>query len=166
MKSLNGAECTNVGTVSSAWGRFLHQFPWCHYAYLTFRGSPSVPKALHTFRFWMHQINKMALGNHYAEKGRAGVRYVRGLEWQRRGSPHFHVLLADTQRIDRKRAIRLWKKLGGMVKLAEFDREQGACFYVAKTYGPTGPGELDFGGPWVTSDSHRLSTISRRRDTV
>lgn len=153
-------------SIASAWGRFLARFLWQHYAYLTFRGSPSVAWACHTFRFWMHQVNKMALGNHYAEKGHPGIRFVRGLEWQQRGSPHFHVLLADTHRIDAQRALRLWKKIGGLAKIEKFDPKQGAAFYMAKTYGPSGPGELDFGGPWTSSDSLKLSTISHRWDTV
>ena len=151
--------------IAGAWGRFLHRHPWSWYCHLTFRGSPSVEKALHTLRYWMHCLNAKQFGSHYARRGRQGIRHVRGLEHQRRGSPHFHLLMIETSRLSIDHATREWKRLAGDALIQPFDRSKGGAFYVAKVYGPGGTGALDFGGEWTTSDRLKLSGTGRRAGT-
>lgn len=146
-------------SIATHWGRFLHHYPWTWYCHLTFRGKPSVEKALHTLRFWLHRRNIEQFGSHYAKRGRGGIRYVRGLEWQGRGSPHFHLLVIETSRLFIRTATADWKKLAGDALIQQFDHRRGGAFYVAKVYGPGGRGELDFGGEWKTSDRCKLGGI-------
>lgn len=147
--------------VARAWGRFLHRFPWTWYCHLTFRGKPSVERALHILRFWQHRLNIKQFGCNYARRGRQGIRRVRGLEWQGRGSPHFHLLMIETSRLSIAAATADWQRLAGDALIQEFDRKKGGAFYIAKVYGSNGRGELDFGGEWTTSDRFKLSGIGR-----
>ena len=141
---------------AQAWGRFLHRFSWEWYCHLTFRRNLSVDRALMTFCHWMHRQNRREFGNRYASRGHQGIRHVRGLEWQNRGAPHFHVLMMDSDRLDIDEATADWKKLAGDALIVPYDDSRGGSFYVAKTSGPGGRGELDFGGQWSVSDSGRL----------
>lgn len=151
--------------VARAWGRFLQQYPWTWYVHLTFRGRPSVAKALHTLRFWLHRCNRRQFGTHYTRYG-TGIRHVRGREWQGRGSPHFHLLMIETSRLSIGAATADWKRLAGDALIQEFDRKKGGTFYVAKVYGPGGRGELDFGGEWSTFDRLKLSGFGRREGST
>ena len=151
--------------VASAWGRFLHRFPWRWYCHLTFRQNVSVEHARRTFRFWMHHRNKEQFGCNYARRGRLGIRHAVGLEWQHRGAPHFHALLVECDRLFIKSATDEWQRLAGDALIQEFDRRRGGAFYLAKVYGPDERGELDLGGEWCTSDRFKLSAIGRRADT-
>ena len=139
-----------------AWGRFLHRFPWQWYCHLTFRRRVSADRAIMTFRHWMHGRNRKEFGNRYVERGHQGIRHVRGLEWQGRGAPHFHVLMLDCDKRSIEAAVADWRKLAGDGLILPYDHNQGGAFYVAKVYGPYGRADLDFGGEWSHSDSSRL----------
>lgn len=145
-----------------AWGLFLHRYPWQWYCHLTFRRRVSVDRALMTFRHWMHKLNRKQFGNRYVSRGHEGIRFVRGLEWQNRGAPHFHAMLIDCDRLAIEAAVAAWQQLAGDAMILKFDHSQGGAFYVAKVYGPYGRGDLDFGGEWSRCDSGKLSDIGRR----
>jgi hypothetical protein len=146
--SLNGAECADAGAVSSAWGTWLHTFSWGWWCHLTFRLPPAREKAEKLFTAWIHRLNQKIFGRSFY-RFHTGARWARGIEWQRRGAIHFHVLIAETEQLDIKEAVRKWRKLsGGNAVIDLYDPTRGATHYLAKVYSGLQTGEIHIGGRW------------------
>ncbi len=60
---------------------------------MTFLIPPSRERAEKLFTAWIHGLNQKLFGRSYYLH-HDGARWVRGMEWQRRGAIHFHVLIA------------------------------------------------------------------------
>ena len=134
--------------VPSSWGKWLHGFSWAWWCHLTFLTPPARERAEKLFTAWIHGLNQKLFGRSYF-RFHDGARWVRGMEWQRRGAIHFHVLIAEVDRLDIDMAVRKWKKLsGGDVVVELYDRTRGATHYLAKVYCGLQTGEIHIGGRW------------------
>lgn len=149
MKLPNGTVCVDVGALSSTWGAWLHAFSWGWWCHLTFRLPPSRERAEKLFAVWIHWISQKLYGrNFYLHHD--GVRWARGIEWQRRGAIHFHVLIAEADRLDIDAAVCKWKKLsGGDAEIDPYDHTRDATGYLAKVYSGLQTGEIHIGGRWT-----------------
>lgn len=76
-----------------AWLGWLAPVPWQWNVTLTFScrrpGAEFVQRKLYWF---VEYVNRAAFGRHWAKFG-PGVQWIAALEFQRRGTPHFHMLL-------------------------------------------------------------------------
>jgi hypothetical protein len=155
----DGTDCANAGEVSSAWGKWLHRLPWGWWCHLTFVIPPSRDRAEKLFTAWIHGLNHKLFGRSYY-RHHTGARWVRGMEWQRRGAIHFHVLIAETERLDIAEAARAWKKLAnGDAKIELYDNKQGATHYLAKVYFGLQTGEITLGGRWTGRAADLVGTV-------
>jgi hypothetical protein len=82
-----------VGQVVEGWERFIDRYQWDWFATFTFTERIHPEAADKTYRVWMSELQQAVAGKHYEKKPRDQVRWVRGLEWQKRGVIHFHALM-------------------------------------------------------------------------
>lgn len=135
--------------VPSSWGKWLHASSWGWWCHLTFRLPPSREKAEKLFTAWVHWISQKLYGRSFY-RFHDGVRWARGIEWQKRGAIHFHVLVAETEKLDMAEAARKWRKFSGETpKISLYAPKKGATFYLAKVYSGLQTGEIHIGGRWT-----------------
>ena len=132
----------------AAYAHCIRQCEWALWASLTFRGNPSQARALRVFRCWMHILQRRAFGRHYWNR-KPRIRWVRGMERQRRGTWHFHVLLAAGPRVSAEYAAVQWRRLAGDADIRAYNPSKGAAYYLYKTYSTEVGGEVDLGGSWA-----------------
>jgi hypothetical protein len=91
-------------------------------------------------------INRELYGRRWRKRGQ-GVRWVRAMEMQRRGVPHFHALLGGDGLDELRRLSYMdrWNQLAGFAKI-EPPKDGGAVRGYCAKYVAKG-GELDLGGP-------------------
>jgi hypothetical protein len=129
----------------------LDRFPWQWWATFTFREAWVHPEAADKlFRVFISKANRALHGPRWAKKG-LGVSWVRGLERQRRGTIHYHVLLSGVGRLRRYTYERLWRELAGFARI-ERPRSRGRVLRYITKYVVKG-GEIDFGGPYFKDPS-------------
>ena len=159
MDSSVDVDHARAAAVVEAYGRWLHKFNWGWWCHLTFRTPPSLDRALLTFRTWLRDINYQVFGRNYY-KYHLGARWVYGMEYQRRGAIHFHVLIADCAHLPIEAAQQAWKRFsrGGDAKIELYTRSKGATYYLAKVYYDHQAGEIDFGGRWPAGTKHFVDT--------
>jgi len=75
------------------------------------------------------------------------VTWARGLELQRRGTIHFHVLVAGVGDVRRLTIMDEWARLAGWARIRPVEHQDRVAKYVSK-YVAKG-GEIDVGGPGV-----------------
>lgn len=125
----------------------MERWPWDWFCTLTFRGDAVHPEAADKrFRVWVSKINRELYGRRWRKRGQ-GVRWVRAMEMQRRGVPHFHALLG-AEGLDELRRLwwmDRWNQLAGFAKI-EPPKNGGAVRGYCAKYVAKG-GELDVGGP-------------------
>jgi len=67
---------------------------WSHFITLTFKDDVSIEYALKEFKNLIRILNSDLLGSHYTRiVGHSYFSYVCGVEYQTRGTPHFHFVL-------------------------------------------------------------------------
>ena len=126
----------------SAYGGFISQWPWDHYATLTFGRKLSQASCL---RRWDEFINSLGRNT------RGRVRWVRADEqrWSGYGSPeialHYHALL-KYQNVPAPEAVAaLWESNAGDARVEIYDCARGAAWYIAKMF-PYDGMNYDMGG--------------------
>lgn len=150
----------------AAWADFVEGLgPWPWFCTLTFRGAALGPRE-HTpppmhpeaadkvFRVWISEISRELCGRHWRERDQ-GVRWVRAMEMQRRGMPHFHALLGGDGLDELRRLSWMdrWNQLAGFAKI-EPPRDASAVRGYCAKYVTKG-GELDVGGPGMHEPPRR-----------
>lgn len=98
---------SSVGRIVEGWERFIDRYQWDWFATFTFREEIHPEAADKRFRVWMKSLQQAVAGNNYRLNPRDQVRWVRGLEWQKRGALHFHALMyhrMDLNLIQRRKA--------------------------------------------------------------
>lgn len=100
------------------------------------------------FKCWHHDQNRRQFSPRYYARGHEGIRFLRGMEWRKRDSVHFHVLMIECDRLSIETTIYEWRKLAGDAKIEPYDPRKDATFHMSKVYGPWRGGALDFGGEW------------------
>jgi hypothetical protein len=72
---------------------FLQAWPWEWYCTLTFRQNVHPEAADKRFRVFVMQLNRRLYGRRWLKHGQ-GIQWARTLEFQRRGTLHYHVVFA------------------------------------------------------------------------
>jgi hypothetical protein len=130
--------------LQEAWINWLGQWRWEWYCTLTFRDEVHPEAAEKRFRTFVKHINRSLYGPRWYKHGQ-GIRWVRALEYQRRGVIHFHALLAGADDLPPRRWTATWHELAGFAKIEPIESPAAVLHYVSK-YVIRG-GELDLGGP-------------------
>lgn len=146
----------------SAWGPWLDQWHWTHYATLTFAMAVSQDTARSAATVWLDQLDRMAGSR---------VGHFAVIEMDASGQPHIHALLCDWGGLTCKDVRSLWG--WGFTKVDYFDPSKGAAFYVTKQLGaPSGWQDFAHYGPYrhgsrpSTAAPSPVSSRSPRRPKV
>jgi hypothetical protein len=68
-----------------------HSFDW--FATFTFKDRIHPEAAEKAFRVWVNKLNCNLYGRKWRDRQPNGIKWVRGLEWQKRGVIHYHALV-------------------------------------------------------------------------
>ena len=126
----------------ASYGGFLSQWPWDHYATLTFGRHLSESRCLTHWDEFIDSLGRLT-------RGRVG--WVRAAEkrWSGYANPliplHFHSLLKYRNVPDPEAVAALWKAKAGDAKVEAYRSGGGAAYYVAKMFPCEGSG-FDMGG--------------------
>lgn len=131
------------GRVVEGWERFIDRYVWDWFATFTFRESKHPEAADKVFRAWIHELQSAVAGKTYRNRGRDQVRWVRGLEWQKRGVIHFHCLMYQRMNLNlcqtRKAWEREWLRLtDSYASIYPCDSSGAVRAYIAKYCGKGG----------------------------
>jgi hypothetical protein len=136
--------------LKDGWVELLGRWAWEWFATLTFERPRVHPEgADKTFRAWISKVNDARFGRRWRKQGK-GVLWARGIEFQRRGSVHFHVLVARVGKVRRLSMMDEWAELAGWARIRPVEHQDRVAKYVAK-YVAKG-GEIDLGGPGLTEE--------------
>ncbi len=83
---------THKISIKECYQEWLDLIEWDLFTTLTFKNSTHPEQATKCFNKWMRLVNQTLYGKRFREK-KKGVAWVRGLEYQKRGVIHFHVLI-------------------------------------------------------------------------
>lgn len=134
--------------LQDAWLEFISPYDFDIFATLTFREDIEPWKAEKRFNKWIGSLNCYLFGWRYKRKG-LGIRYVVGIEYQKRGTLHLHALLGaeGLKEINRDYIAKLWKNNGqrykktgklvdrivnGHAVIEDYDPSRGAKHYMTK----------------------------------
>ncbi len=115
----------------SAYGHFIAQWPWDHYATFTFGRRLSQASCIHHWDDFIAAIGRLT-------RGRVG--WVRADEkrWSGCGSPeiplHFHALMRYQKVTTPEAVAALWKSRAGDAKVEVCDPARGPAWYIAKMF--------------------------------
>lgn len=127
--------------LQEAWVAFLRQWDWEWFCTLTFREAVHPEAAAQRFDGFAARMNRVVYGRPWYQHG-LGVQWVRALEYQRRGVPHFHAVLAGAPGLHRTTWEQAWDALAGYARIEPIRQPAAALRYLTK-YVRRG-GELDF----------------------
>jgi len=129
-----------------AWIAFLSPYRWEWIGTFTFRdGAVHPERADKLFRVFISKANRDLFGPRWARKG-VGISWARGLEYQRRGTIHYHALLSGTGALRRWIYKEIWFELAGIARIEQPRFHQRVLRYITKYV--VKDGEIDLGGPW------------------
>jgi hypothetical protein len=128
------------------WSKFLGRWEWEWFATLTFRHEIHPEAADKRFRVLISMGNRELYGPRWSKK-RRGIRWIRALEYQRRGVIHFHALLSGIGNLRRLSYMDRWNRMAGFAKIEPIKNAEAVRRYVSK-YVIKG-GEIDLGGIWL-----------------
>jgi hypothetical protein len=136
--------------LKAAWVELLGRWAWEWFCTLTFAEPQVHPeRADKSFRVWLARLNDARFGLRWRRRGK-GVLWARGIEFQRRGSLHFHVLVARVGEVRRLSMMDAWSDLAGWARIRPVEHQDRVAKYVAK-YVAKG-GEIDLGGPGLADE--------------
>ena len=129
-------------SVVSAYGDFLSQWSWHHYATLTFANKQSRANCLRHWHEFVHSLG-------CTTRGRVGWVRVDEQRPSGCGSPaiplHYHALLKYKNVPPAKCVEALWKAKAGDALVEDYQRGGGAAYYIAKMI-PDQATNYDIGG--------------------
>lgn len=114
---------SNVNPFRLAYANLLSRYQFTWFTTLTFKGSPNTYKAINHFRRFIKWIQRTEGVN---------IGYYVGLEFSRRGQPHFHSLMGNLERVRRDKWWKWWFTRYGACRILPYDPKLGASHYVAK----------------------------------
>jgi hypothetical protein len=126
--------------IEKQWVALLGSWRWQWFATFTFKDETHPEAAAKVFRHWTRKLDE----SNGFRAGRMSTYsrrciWARGLEWQRRGVIHFHVLIGNlpyliNQRSSREAWASAWLELGntGFAKIDAFDSQDAGLGYIAK----------------------------------
>ncbi|MBA7591847.1 hypothetical protein ES708_34015 [subsurface metagenome] len=121
-----------------AFGEWLSTPDWQWYVTLTFRAADVSLKA--SDGHWQSWLNTLTQA--CKVMGKDHPFYFRVLEFQDRGTPHYHALVGGVGDIRRLLFKDIWE-LHGFARVEAYDKNKGANFYVGK-YLTKNTGEIRF----------------------
>jgi len=139
----------NLTELQDAWASWIQRFePWHWFVTLTFKDDLTNTRANKIVARFLRGMNVDLFGKRWRKKG-LGLPYINARERQRRGTPHFHLLVGgDCYKLKRLKYKDLWEgwdgktfTRNGMARILPYDKDQGGRFYCAKYVGKGG--ELD-----------------------
>jgi len=131
------------GRVVEGWERFIDRYQWDWFATFTFAEQKHPEAADKTYRVWISELQQAVAGKQYHKNPRDQVRWVRGLEWQKRGVIHFHALLYHRMNLNlcqrRKSWEAEWRRLtDSFGSIYPCDSSGAVRSYIAKYCGKGG----------------------------
>lgn len=124
------------------WAGFLATQNWQWFVTFTFKEEIHPESADKLFRVWVNKVNREIYGQRWRKKASGGIKWVRALEWQKRGVLHYHALVANVGYASREKWAAEWAKLGedskaGFIRIDQYDDTLGGAEaylskYVAK----------------------------------
>jgi hypothetical protein len=126
--------------LQDAYVAWLGSWDWEWLVHLTFQEIVHPEAADKRFRRFVMQLNRRLYGRRWYKHGQ-GIRWVRALEYQRRGALHYHVLFAGVCGLRPHDCVRMWKDLAGIAKIEPIRNMTASLYYLTK-YVHRG-GELD-----------------------
>lgn len=146
------AEATDrvpADTLRAAWGELLTPHPWAWFVTLTFPDFPHPERAFKQYRVWVCKLNRHLYGSHFNRDPRKGTVWICGVEYQKRGSIHFHALVYAPGRhhefgtLRRTEWAACWQDItGGFAMIVEPNIQEAVALYCTK-YAVKG-GEIEF----------------------
>ncbi len=151
----NDIAVADQSRIVCAWVDYLSQWEWDWFCTLTFRNEVHPEAAAKRFAVFVSKINRAMFGPRWWKKG-DGARWVRALEYQRRGVIHYHALLGGVGLSEMRRFqwIHTWHELAGYARI-EPPRDGRAVHRYCSKYVAKG-GEIDIGGPLGVSPQQSL----------
>ncbi len=117
--------------VRKNWSEWLSKRKWRVFLTLTFREETSPEIALKLFQKLVQILNEEVFGKHYTNYvGHSYFSYVVGIEFQKRGTIHFHVLI--DRPVNFETINRLWNAWAGFAKPESIKQNENAVYYVTK----------------------------------
>jgi hypothetical protein len=109
----------------------MGQWDWEWFCTLTFRGIVHPGAADKRFRRFVMQLNRVLYGRRWLKHGQ-GIRWVRALEYQRRGAIHYHVLFAGVSGRRPHDCVRMWNDLAGSAQIEPIRDMTASLYYLTK----------------------------------
>ena len=128
------------GDLRRAWLAWLAPVAWQWNVTLTFaRRRPGDEFVQRKLAWFVEYVNRKAFGRHWSKFG-PGVQWIAALEYQRRGTPHFHMLMltVDTlitlnDMVGRFEAAHAWQSFaGGFASVQAVKSAKFSIRYVVK----------------------------------
>jgi hypothetical protein len=130
-------------TLRKEWSEWLSKKNWCVFLTLTFREETYPEIALKLFKFLVRKLNEEVYGPHYTNYvGHSYFSYVVGIEYQIRGTIHFHAL--TDRPVNFVLIRRLWNAWAGFAKPEIIKHNENAVYYVTKYAAKCGQMEPPF----------------------
>ena len=123
---------TSKQELVEGWEQFVTGFAsWKWFVTLTFRDIVTNDQLEHQFRFLVQCLNRDLFGNHYTRiVGHSYFSYAMGIEAQRRGALHAHLLI--DQNINLNILHPIWNKMAGFAWAVPVDDVDRAVNYLSK----------------------------------
>lgn len=128
--------------IRSAWVDWLGELPWQWFVTYTFADRKHPESADKAFRYWMSKFQQVQTGANHWYKPRnkhRTIRWIRGLEWQKRGVIHYHALMyappasTSLQVVSRTEWVNQWHHIaGGFARIDHVSGAAGALSYLTK----------------------------------
>lgn len=127
------------------YGKFLSPYSFDWFSTFTFKDHIHPEAADKAFRVWLSKLNTHLYGRKWRERQPNGVRWARGLEWQKRGVIHYHCLITGVKGAIPSVWSDVWHITMGMgfADIVPLNRDQEAVKAYIVKYVCKG-GELDF----------------------
>jgi hypothetical protein len=152
-------------TAAADYSTFLGPCTFEWFCTFTFKDRIHPEAAEKAFRVWINKLNNHLYGRKWRNRAPDGVTWVRGLEWQKRGVIHYHVLLSGALGAVPSIWSDVWHLTMGMgfadiVPLK--DNQEAVKAYVTK-YVCKG-GELDFSGNFRKATKDWINSLAQDQE--
>ncbi len=160
--------------IRKAWSEWLAKKDWLVFLTLTFRDETSTDVALRLFKLLVRKLNQNVFGDHYTRfVHHSYFSYVVGIEFQSRGTIHFHVLIDRPVNFDLIHT--LWNSWAGFAKPEIIKLNENAVYYVTKYAAKCGQMEPPYLAPkiytpafipaWWKEREREVSPINNQANT-
>ena len=121
-----------VQTIREGWESYTKDLAtWQWFVTLTFRDIVTTDQLDHCWRYLVQRLNADLFGNHYTRiTGHSYFAYAMGIEAQKRGALHAHVLIDRPINLTLLHA--LWGAMAGFAWVKPVTDQDGAISYLSK----------------------------------